>query len=87
MELKKLKKLRQYFVASIEYKDIIIERTWWTYKEFLEKLLVIIPKEFKPNTILAEIWDLISNKQKDFMKTKMVDEVLWFIKLELFSNK
>ena len=68
-------------------KDIIVERTWWTYKEFLEKLLVIIPKEFKPNTILAEIWDLISNKQKDFMKTKMVDEVLWFIKLELFSNK
>jgi len=68
-------------------KDIIIERTWWTYKEFLEKLLIIIPKEFKHNTILAEIWDLISNKQKDFMKTKMVDEVLWFIKLELFSNK
>ena len=65
--------------------DIIIERTWLTYKEFLEKLLVVIPKEFKPNTILAEIWDLITNKQKDFMKTKMVEEVLGFIKLELFK--
>ena len=65
--------------------DIIIERTWITYKEFLEKLIVVIPKEFKHNTILAEIWDLITNKQKDFMKTKMVDEVLGFIQLELFK--
>ena len=65
--------------------DIIIERTWLTYKEFLEKLLVIIPKNYKPNTILAEIWDLITNKQKEFMKTKMIDEVLWFIQLELFK--
>ena len=66
-------------------KEIITERTWLSYKEFLEKLLVIIPQNYKPNTILAEIWDLISNKQKEFMKMKMVDEVLWFIQLELFK--
>ena len=66
-------------------KEIITERTWLSYKEFLEKLLVIIQQNYKPNTILAEIWDLISNKQKEFMKTKMIDEVLWFIQLELFK--
>ncbi len=75
---------KQWFPVN---KDIIIERTWLTYEEFLENLLVVIPKNFKPNTILAEIGDLISNKQRDFMKKKMVDEVLGFIRLELFSNK
>lgn len=74
---------KQWFPIN---KEIITERTGLTYEEFLENLSITIPQNFKPNTILAEIWDLISNKQKDFMKTKMVDEVLWFIKAATFNN-
>lgn len=65
--------------------EIIVERTWLSYKAFLEKLLMIIPQTFKPHTILAEIWDLITAQQKHFMKTKLVDEVVWLIQLELFK--
>lgn len=73
---------KQWFPIN---EEIIVERTWLSYKAFLEKLLVIIPQTFKPHTILAEIWDLITAQQKHFMKTKLVDEVVWLIQLELFK--
>lgn len=73
---------KQWFPIN---KNIIKERTGIEYRDFLENLIQTIQQNFKANTILAEIWDLITSKQKTFMKEKMVDEVLWFIKLELFN--
>lgn len=64
---------------------IITERTQLSYPDFLAKLVELIPQYFKANTILAEIGDLINEKQKAFMKTQMVEEVLWFLRLELFK--
>lgn len=65
--------------------DIIKERTWKTLKKFLLELKKNIPLYYNKNTILAEIWDLITEKQKYFIKTKIVDEVVWMITFMLFT--
>jgi predicted nucleotidyltransferase component of viral defense system len=50
-----------------------------TLKTFLSDIKVQIPKHYNKNTILAEIGDLISDKQKYFMKNQIVSEVVWYI--------
>jgi len=50
-----------------------------TLKTFLLELKNQIPKNYSETTILAEIGDLISEKQKYFMKHQIVSEVIWYI--------
>ena len=64
---------------------IIKERTWLSYKDFLLLIKEQIPKKHSTNTILAELGDLIDNKQKSFMKTKIIEETLRVIDFTLFS--
>jgi len=65
---------------------IILEKYWKTLKELLLELKLKIPQKYKSNTILAEIWDLISNKQKDYMKNKMVNDTLGYIDFFLLGS-
>jgi transposase len=44
-----------------------------------------LPKKYKASTILAEIGDLITPKQKEFMKTKLITQTINFIDFTLFS--
>lgn len=76
-----------YFFSSLFPIDqsIIQERTKLSYLDFLMQLSRSLSEHFSTNTILAEIWDLITEKQKYFMKTKMVAEVQSYLELEKFN--
>lgn len=76
-----------YFFSSLFPIDqsIIQERTKLNYPDFLVQLSRSLPEHFTANTILAEIWDLITEKQKYFMKTKIVAEVQSYLELEKFN--
>ncbi len=64
---------------------LIKERTGWSYKQLLLTIKKELPKKYKASTILAEIGDLITPKQKEFMKTKLITQTINFIDFTLFS--
>ena len=66
-------------------KELITQRTWWIYKELLEKLKKEIPKHYSTNSLLAEMWELVTEKQKNFIKTKLISAILGLIDFELFD--
>ncbi len=66
---------------------IITERTGKSSSDFFTSLNDTLPKHFSSTTILAEIWDLINEKQKYFMKHHMVEEVQSFLQFTAFSTK
>lgn len=65
--------------------QLIKERTWLSYKDFLLMIKKEIPVRYNKKNILAEIGDLISDKQKQFMKTQLIPETLSFIDFALFN--
>lgn len=65
---------------------IIEERTGKSIELFLQECKKELPHHYNKNTILAEIWDLIDEKQKNFMKTKLVEEVIGMINFYLFTH-
>ena len=67
--------------------DVIEERTKMKAIEFYKHIYAELPKHYTPNTILAELWDLISEKQKAFMKTKIVNEVQWYLQYKIFEKQ
>ncbi len=66
---------------------IITERTGKTPAEFFTDIHDQLPKHFSSTTILAEIGDLINEKQKYFMKHHIVKEVQSFLQFTAFSTK
>ena len=73
-----------FFKNDFPVKEILIEeQTWMSYQELLMKLKQEIPNKFNEKTLLAEVWDLVTEKQKNFIKTKLVKEVLWYIDFSL----
>ena len=66
-------------------REVIEERTWLTYKQFLLHLKDQIVDYYKPNLLLAELGDLVSEKQKVFIKKHLVSEVVSFIDFTLFN--
>lgn len=61
---------------------IITERTWKTYKEYLEFLIVFLSKVNK-KTLLNWLWEVLNPKQKAFVKDKLLSELIWKIEFEL----
>ncbi len=51
--------------------------------EFLNDLITQLPEHYSSRTILAEIGDLISPSQKEWMKTRIIDEVIGYIQVYL----
>lgn len=67
--------------------QIIYERTNRTLEDFFFNLQRTIPQKFTQKTILAEIGDLITEKQKYFMKNEMIEEVNSYLQFALFESE
>lgn len=65
---------------------LITERTWLSLSEFLQKLIKILPKKFKENTVLKDLWEVLSDKQKSRVKKNLVKESIQQIKTFLSSK-
>ena len=68
-------------------KSLIKERTGKSYRDFLLELKNELPKHYSENSILAEMWDLIDNKQKIFVKKKLLLETLELINFAIFEEE
>jgi len=64
-------------------KEIIENESKLSYKHFLEVLKNTIEKNYNEQNILAEIWDLITEKQKIIIKKSLKKETLWYIDFAL----
>jgi len=63
--------------------ELIKERTGKSLSAYLKEILIFIPKHFSQDILLAGLWELISEKQKTFVKEKLVKEVINYIKMTL----
>jgi len=78
----------QFFLAhdwSVN-KKIIKDRTGMTYKEFLKKAIAIMEK-FDDNDILAGMGELLTEKQKAWVRVKLKSEALFSLRLALEKEK
>ncbi len=60
--------------------DLIFERTWLNISDFGQELINKLQDNFSQNSILSWLWGLINDKQKSFIKTKLLDETILQIK-------
>jgi len=63
--------------------DLILERTRKDTKTYLIELKTFIHKTFNPTNVLAWLGEVIDNKQKTFVKEKLLENTLWYIDLYL----
>ncbi len=67
-------------------KDIIEKRTEMTFKDFLQKCIEALEK--LPNRdILAGMGELLDEKQKAWVKAKLISEVIFQLKLRMENEK
>lgn len=62
---------------------LIKERTWKNMKDFISELISILPDHYKQNNILAELWEVLTDEQKIWMKNKALDETIELLKTML----
>ena len=62
---------------------LIKERTWKNMKDFISELISILPDYYKQNNILAELWEVLTDEQKIWMKNKALDETIELLKTML----
>ena len=60
--------------------DIIKERTWKDLKFLVRELVELLPFHYKENNILAELWEVLTDEQKIWMKNKALDETIELLK-------
>ncbi len=63
--------------------DVVLERTWKWLKDLLIQLVEQtkrLPKNYK---ILDGLWELLSEKQKVFVKIKLINELIWIIQMKI----
>jgi len=74
----------QFFFAHnwLVNKEIIEGRMGMSYKEFLKKSIGVMEK-FENRNILAGLGELLTQSQKDWVKTKLKDETIFLLKLAL----
>jgi len=63
--------------------NIILERTWKWTKSLLIKLVEKLKKLPKNYKILDWLWELLNEKQKAFVKTKLLKELNWIIQMKI----
>ncbi|MFA5792247.1 MAG: nucleotidyl transferase AbiEii/AbiGii toxin family protein [Candidatus Gracilibacteria bacterium] len=63
-------------------KNLIEERTGVSYKEFLQKCLTAV-EQFNDHYVLDGLGELLNEKQKMWVKTKLKSEVIFSLKLAL----
>jgi predicted nucleotidyltransferase component of viral defense system len=67
-------------------KKIVEERMSMSYKEFLEKMIEIMEK-FDDSDILNGMGELLTEKQKSWVRTKLKSETLFSLRLALGNEK
>ena len=67
-------------------KKIIEKRMAMPYKEFLEKTIAAVEK-FSDRNILGGMGELLSEKQKHWVRTKLKTEIIFLLKARLESEK
>ena len=65
---------------------IIQERTWKNLKEFLNELIVEIPKHYSKTSILAELWEILTDRQKIWMKNECLKETISLLDNKFINN-
>jgi predicted nucleotidyltransferase component of viral defense system len=67
-------------------KKIVAERRGMSYQEFLKKAIAVMEK-FNDNNIVSGMGELITEKQKDWIKAKLKSETLFSLRLALEKEK
>ncbi len=62
--------------------DIITERTQKTLNEFLERVIQKIQSLWKNYNILDGLWEVLDEKQKTFVKDKLIKELSWYLEFK-----
>ena len=62
---------------------IIKERTWKNKKDLVKELIKLLPDHYKKNNVLADIWEVLTDEQKIWMKNKALDETIELLKTML----
>ncbi len=60
--------------------NIIIERTWKNINELVKELVEILPEHYQKNNVLADLWEVLIDSQKIWMKNRAVDETIELLK-------
>jgi hypothetical protein len=60
--------------------SIIIERTWKNIDELVKELVEILPEHYQKNNVLADLWEVLTDPQKIWMKNRAVDETIELLK-------
>jgi hypothetical protein len=60
--------------------NIIIERTWKNINELVKELVEILPEHYQKNNVLADLWEVLTDPQKIWMKNRAVDETIELLK-------
>jgi predicted nucleotidyltransferase component of viral defense system len=66
-------------------KKIVEQRTHMPYKEFIQKCINDLEK-MNRKTILSGLGELLDEKQKAWVKSKLIDETIFLLKLSLENN-
>lgn len=61
---------------------LILERTWKNYKDYLKYILDFI-KTLDSKKLLSWLWEVLDNKQKAFVKDRLLKELIWIIEFNL----
>ena len=70
--------LKNWFAINHE---IIKERTWKSLSEYFKEVLIFIKRHFAENTLLAWLGELITEKQKIFVKKRLIQETCGYLEL------
>lgn len=75
-----------FFQHKFDYNhDLILERTGKTASEYFTYLIDFIPKHFSKENVLRWLWELVSEKQKFWIKNSLVEEVLKLLKFQIWN--
>lgn len=63
--------------------DLIFERTWKSSKELFLEIKIKLQKLPTNYKILDELWEVLTNKQKSFVKNKIIKELIWILDMKI----
>ena len=61
--------------------SIVFERTWKTLKQYFWDILIKLKKLPKNYKILEWLWEILNEKQKYFVKTKLLSELIGILEM------
>jgi hypothetical protein len=64
-------------------KEYLAKITWKSFENYIKYMLEFLEKLPKNYNILDWLWTTLDEKQKNFAKTKMKDEILGYLRFYL----